>query len=853
LKRLAPFVIVLVLPFVLYWKLFHPNPDERVIFRGDFLNQHYVWKSYALDRVKHGELPLWNTHILGGEPFHANPQVGIFYPPTYLLLPFEHEGRVSYVALEAYQLLHQGLAGAGMLFLMYSLGAGTVGALLAAIAYMFTGFFTTPGHQAIILTASYLPWSLYAAKKAIETRSVAAISGLTLVLALMILAGHPQIAYYGLLLTSAFALAAGGVRRFAFPFLPALVLAVGIAAVQLIPTYVLARDSSRAEPGYDYSTSFGLSPYFLPALLAPRGQVRLPDQDGAAPLHLYVGIGTLLFAFVGLALGSGAARFRLFFAGAAILALLLSFGKDSPVYDLFYATLPGFRSFRVPYRLLGLWSFGVAVLGGLGIDLLDGASRSLRARLRTVVKGAFLVLLALGLWATDLHVRLLASPGGLAPADVDRVVGAAHWAVLLWTLDFLLLLLFLWRPKARFVLPAFLVLLAIDLAAFVKDRAQHPYRTLVRAEQRPIQRFVKAQGYRSRYVTDSNLESYDMLFGTDFAGGHAALVDSSYAALLDQAGTSANVLSILNVKFATGSKPETELRWCGARYASPLPLLDVPPELSPAPFTLSPAVDATRLVFYWSPLAKGGTATLAVGDQSYPLVDGDAVAVDFGEARPFSAFQVLVAAGNPGIRLEDIEVDLNPIGLKADFLDVEGIHINLHALPRVYIIVPSEVPAEAQSRKSLDCWTVLRGVQVTDPGTGSGASGFLRKDAAELESYRPERVEVRTRSPRAGFLVLSDTFRPGWVAEVDGKESPLLVAHTALRAVAVAEGSHEARFIYRPASFLWGARTSFGALGALVVWMAGTAFWERRHRRRTEPDAEASLDSGTEASAGTSA
>jgi hypothetical protein len=840
LKRLAPFLLVLILPFLFYWKLFLPNPDERLVFRGDFLNQHYVWKSYALSRVKQGELPLWNPHILGGEPFHANPQVGIFYPPTYLLLPFVHDRRVSYVALEGYQLLHQGFGGAGMILLMTSLGVGTGGALFAAIAFMFTGCFTTPGHQAIVLTASYLPWSLYAAKKAIESSTIGSIGALTGVLALMILAGHPQIAYYGLVLTSAFALMVGGIRRFAFPFLPALVLALGIAAVQLLPTFVLARDSSRADPGYDYSTSFGLSPYFLPALIAPRGQVRLPDQDGAAPLHLYVGIGTLLLAFVAIALDSASARFRLFFAGAALLALLSSFGKDSPVYDLFYAALPGFRSFRVPYRLLGLWGFAVSILGGLGLDTLEASTRRLRLRLRlrTIVKGSFFVLLALAIWATDLHVRLLSTPGGLSPGDVDRVVGAAHWAVLLWTLDFLLLLFCLWRPRARFVVPAFLAVLALDLATFVKDRAQHPYRSLVRADERPIHRILRAQGYRSRYVTDSNLESYDTLFGTDFAGGHEALVDSSYSALLAQAGRSANVLSILDVKFASGSTPASEYRWCGARYASPLPLLDVPAELSPAAFTLSPAIEATRLVFYWSPLAIGGTATLAIDDKSYPLVDGQALAVDFGAPRAFSGFRAIVAAGNPGVRLEDIEVDVNPIGLKADFLDVEGIHINLHALPRVYFVVPSEVPAEAQSRESLDCWSVLRGIQITDPATGSGASGFLRKNAAELESYLPEQVVVRTRSTRSGFLVLSDTFRPGWVAEVDGKETPVLVAHTALRAVAVPAGDHVARFVYRPASLRWGMRTSAGALAALALWMTGTALRARFRTTEASPPAE---------------
>ena len=110
MRRFVPLVGLLLIPFVFYWKLFAWAPAERKIFRGDFLNQHYIWKSYFVSRVEQGEIPLWNPHVLGGVPVHANPQVGLFYPPNYLLLAFEKEGSLSYLALEAFQLLHQVLA-----------------------------------------------------------------------------------------------------------------------------------------------------------------------------------------------------------------------------------------------------------------------------------------------------------------------------------------------------------------------------------------------------------------------------------------------------------------------------------------------------------------------------------------------------------------------------------------------------------------------------------------------------------------------------------------------------------------------------------------------------------------------
>ncbi len=834
MKKFLPFLVVAVLPFLLYFKLFHPDTEERQIFRGDFLSQHYVWKSYALSRVKAFELPLWNPHILGGEAFHANPQVGTFYPPTYLLLPFHSDGRVSYLALEAYQLLHQAFAGVGMLLLMRSLGVGTMGALASAVVFMFTGFFTTPGHQAIVLTASWLPWVLLAIRRQHQQGTNAPEGAfrsvlLALALAMMILAGHPQVAYYGLILACAFSLFEAGFRRSLVRFVPALLLGIGAAFVQLLPTYDLASDSSRAELGYEYSTSFGFSPYFLSAILAPRGQVPLPGQDASAPLHVYAGIGTLLYAFIGVALSRN--RARAFFAAASLVALLLSFGKDSPIYDFFYASLPGLGSFRVPYRLLGVWVLGCSVVAGLGIEAMSSASRKDRLRLRSVAQGAFVALMALWLWGALIHTRLLSNAGNLEPQDVERVVGAAHWAVLLAALYFLSFLLFLWRGQARedrYVVPAMVALLALDMAAFVKDRAQHPYSTLARADDRAVHRFLKAQGPKGRYATTSNLESYSMLFGTEAASGHAALVDSRYHALLERAGTSANALSILNVKLVVRAGPRSFYPWCGARYASPLPILDLPPDLAPVKLSLSPPIQATRVVFYWTALGPGGRGTLEIGGSTHPLVEGQPLEVGFAAPTALTEFRILIDSANPGIRIEDIEVDLNPIGLKSDFLEIDGMGINLHALPRAYVIVPSQVPSEIQTVESLGCWSVHQGIQVVDPETGQGASGFFRKDAAEIERYLPERVEIATDSPREGFLVLSDTYRPGWLALVDGAKAPLLRAQTAFRAVRVPAGKHRVLFLYRPASVRLGAAVSVLALAVLVAWPAISWFRLRR-------------------------
>lgn len=652
-RRTLPIVLLTLLPFAFHWKLFASDPAERTIFRGDFLNQHYAWKSYALSRVERGELPLWNPHVLGGVAIHANPQAAIFYPPSYLLLPFVEDGRVSYEALEAYQLLHQAFAGLGMWLLIRSFGIGNLGALMAAIVFMFTGFFTTPGHHAIIVTASWLPWSLGAVRYALDTeRATRAVAVMAIAFAGFVLGGHPQVYYYGMLLTAAFALTTLGWRQALSRFVPAGVLAVGIAAVQLVPTFELAQASSRAELGYEYSASFGLSPYFLAAAFVPRGQVPLPGQEAAAPLHLYVGVGTLLLAAIGVSLSSHQRRW--FFAASALLALFLSFGRDSPLFDGFYASVPGFDRFRVPYRLLGLYAGSMAVLAGYGVQALADAGGKTRRRIRSICWVSFAVLVLLAAWAAAMHTSVTA-PGALPPEQFERLVGGAYWAVLLGALNVGLLVIWLWRARERWVIPLLVAVATLDLGAFVKDRGEHPSETFQRAGERLVHRLARFQEDGSRHASESNLENYAMLHGTRSVGGHSALVDARYRELMELSRTSANALALLNAKFIARGGPPSRYPWCGTRYQSPLPLVDLPPELSPTRIEIWPPVTTHSIRIVGAPLSAGDDgAVIEIGGERSRIEAGRPLDLRFEQEQRVSELTIELDPESHGFRLETI-------------------------------------------------------------------------------------------------------------------------------------------------------------------------------------------------------
>ncbi|HJU86814.1 MAG TPA: hypothetical protein VJ788_05560, partial [Gemmatimonadota bacterium] len=62
---------------------------ERSVFAVDAATYFYPMKATLARMIHNGDWPWWNPWLRNGLPFYANPQVGLFYPPTVLfyLLP----------------------------------------------------------------------------------------------------------------------------------------------------------------------------------------------------------------------------------------------------------------------------------------------------------------------------------------------------------------------------------------------------------------------------------------------------------------------------------------------------------------------------------------------------------------------------------------------------------------------------------------------------------------------------------------------------------------------------------------------------------------------------------------------
>lgn len=90
------------------------------------------------------------------------------------------------------------------------------------------------------------------------------------------------------------------------------------------------------------------------------------------------------------------------------------------------------------------------------------------------------------------------------------------------------------------------------------------------------------------------------------------------------------------------------------------------------------------------------------------------------------------------------------------------------------------------------------------------------QDAIQIQTYGPHNVRIWVRATRPAFLVLSETYYPGWKATIDGNDTQILRANYAFRAVQVPAGEHVIDFLYQPASFRWGLVTS---IAFFILWL----------------------------------
>ena len=555
LLALLPFIALLLLILLFLNKLAFTN---LILARGDTFLYFYPYWHAAADALRTWRIPLWNPAIFMGAPLLANSQMGFFYPfnwPAWLLLATPY-------AVSASILLHLLIAGIGA----YLAGRRVMrldrlAAFVTALVFALGGYLAAQAeHINQLQGLAWLPWMLFAvAGVRVKNRRQWLLSALAVafLFSLQLLAGHTQTAFITgvalviwILTQQLAARLASKQENLTDKQIPRSTLldlsllgagglfALLLTAVQLLPTLELTSLSNR-QGGLPSNEvlSFSLNPLLLTrALLPAYGQSLFSEYVAYFPLLV------LALAFI------GAWQWRKK-AGVLpaiiwiITALLLALGAYNP-FNWLLAQLPGFNLFRVPARWLVLYALGVALLTGVGWQIIADHIQSARrkddgengkARLRKDIFQPLLLFLLLfsllAIWSYLAGWLVDIIPAGLeAPYEAPSLLTYFGWGVELLLLALLCLILYRWNVKNNMRLLLVFLLGFMILALFLSTRTM-PYNNLTTPEA-----FFDMRSSMTRLLVDTADPPGRLLSLSDifFDPGDQAEIDSIYVDQLSQ-------------------------------------------------------------------------------------------------------------------------------------------------------------------------------------------------------------------------------------------------------------------------------------------------------------------------------
>ncbi len=393
IQDLGAAAVLFLVTLGFFWRILFTPDAWKPAGGGDLVSFLFPIYRFAAASLKNGDLPLWNPHLYSGAPFLADMQTGMFYPLNQLLFLFVPD--FPYKALECMAVLHVFLAGLFMYLCLRYLEPGRSlrlpAALVGAIAYMFSDLFIVHfGNLNLIAVAAWLPLVFLLFWRGLRGRRLGLALAAGVALAISTLEGHLQITLYiglALVLTTAVEALTSrhswrGWGRSLLTLAITAGVAIGLAALVLLPAFEYARLSPRADLAYKEAARYSLIPGLLGEMVVPAlFSSREPELYWGVWDRVavgYLGIFTLILAVLAVLLRRG--RRITLFVVLAVAAFLLALGGESVVHGWAYWLLPGFGQLRAPARAILLLDFALAALAALGLDrLLSPLDRRARA------------------------------------------------------------------------------------------------------------------------------------------------------------------------------------------------------------------------------------------------------------------------------------------------------------------------------------------------------------------------------------------------------------------------------------------------------------------------------------------
>jgi len=848
---------------------------QGVFFVGDIFRLNYPARAVYARALVAGRVPWWTPDALAGYPILAEGQTGAYYPLNLFLyrwLPLP--AALNYSVLLSFWIAGAGLFMYARA-LGLRRGPAFLGTCALMLGGFLPAHLT---HMNMVAAAAWLPWLLWAVERATQThrwRLWALAAGF---FGLQGLAGHPQVMWLSAAPAAATALAgplagAQGRPRVGRQLgqlaacCGALAGGAALAAAQLLPTLQLTVLSQRAHPlTFEFFTSFSMPPSDLLRLVRPFTGNPYPavSQETVG----YVGLLPLLLASLAPLVRRG--RLTAFWLIAAVLGLSLVLGHFNPAYRLLWH-VPLVNKFRVPARYL-LWvDLSISVLAAATADSLLSLARPAATHRRALAPGAALSLSALAaLWSARLPLeQLLISWRWLPLAWLGAALAlllalrwhppARSWLAALLALAVADLAAFVAVHNRTYnaIMPLAEFQRTPEAVSFLRASAgPGPYRIYTDEQTVPDLPVMRESLY----------PNIQLLFGIESANGYYPLVPDPQEWLRNS--LSARLLDLLNVRYILvpqqlPSEGPADVFIVEDRFARSLAgrAFDIAPQQVAALEVEGFVLHAEGLA-HGSPVARvilGGAGgqeaawTLRLGAEVAAWNDARSPSPAIvrtwpmrfegapgGLGRTYLARHTLGAPIEvtrvevqalippPDLRLERLRL-LDPNGGSQSLPAAvgEGDHVlvycspgvaiyrNEGAGPRAFLAYRARMVSSDEEAYPL---LVAPGFQphqqiLLHAGLALESTGRAG-DHVSIERYDPDYARLRVVTGTSAYLVLADSYYPGWQARIDGQPAAICRADVALRAVRVEPGEHVVEFSFAPQG--WYA----AELATVVGWTA---------------------------------
>lgn len=749
---------------------------RRALFYFDITEINYPYRAFFADELKAGRFSRWCPGLYCGLPLYSESQAGYLHPFKYLLYPW----LATWQALNLDTVLSVWLTGVGT-YLWLRRHVGPIGALTGGAILGLSGF--TWGHLIhtsminALASVPFIVWGLESSWASGRWRG-AVLGGLAL--ACQVFAGHLQDALFSVVLVGVYGLyraatEKGWRRRWLTLGAPAVLVVVGVlvSAVQWVPSMELLQRSPRAGGlGWNELVFASWHPELLPTLVVREAYgTRARDTDWLDGFYPYHEMNTYL-GLIAMAL--------------AVVGAVGPARRDR--WANFWVILIGLGA------ILMLGKFTFLFDHANQIPVLGSSREPVRFHLWVALGVAALA-------AVGVHrlVRPRAVPlrGGLMLAGA-LVVLSIPIAVYLYTP--------VWTEPKRWVEPYHLdryrwlgreLILATTRTTLLVALAWWVARTAARLTD-PVR--------RARWAA-----TLPLLVMADLLGAHwyeVATEDPGYWTVppetVARLKADPGLIRVFGVADKHSGEPGYASEAVNFRSVRDPLAWSLPPVWHLSSSTGNTPMHSRRFLEFGDPTGQ---------TRSFPWrhdIEGDS----------------------------HILVGKNVIGARGDeLIGTAWVQRNRGALPRARILGR---PVYAVNEREAVADLILFGNQLRDRPVVEDPTRPLPPSAASSGTARivedlPERVVVEVEPRAPGYLVLTDTFDPGWSATVDGHPATIWPAYVAFRAVFLREkGKHTVVFTYRPAGFASGlVLTANGlVLGAILF------FWPRRRTVLTPEHAE---------------